>query len=67
MDAKFHVCLRFDDLILLVLSWLEADEVEEVPQILLQDHLSNQVVSKPFNECRSRDSVKENDNRVIML
>ena len=67
MDAKFNFCLRFDDLIFLVVSWLEANKVEKVSKILLQDDLSNEVIPKAFNKSRSGDSVKENNNRVIML
>lgn len=67
MDAKFNFCLRFDDLIFLVVSWLEANKVEKVSKILLQDDLSNEVIPKAFNKSRSCDSVKENNNRVIML
>ena len=66
MDGKFYVCLRFDDLALFAMGWLDADEVQQESEVLLKDHLGDKVTSKPFNECCCCNSVKEQNNRVII-
>lgn len=67
MDDEFDCCLLLFDFIFLSMSWLKTNEVEQVPQVLLENHLRHQIGLESLDESGRCHKIEKNDNRIELL
>jgi hypothetical protein len=67
MDTEFYSCLLLLDFTFLYKSRLKAYKFQKESEILLQNHLSDQVAPKSFDKCHCCDKVQKNYNRIELF